>query len=256
MAVHAEKVAVCVGSATGMGAETCIRLAAEGAFIVLGDINVMASEALIETIGKAGGQALFQACDITSEAQVEALMRTAVETYGGVDLMHVNAADLSQAIVLNDKDALNTELAVFDRTLDVGLRGHLLCTRAAIPHMQARGKGSIVYTSSAASKTASSTQFSYYVMKAGLNGLMRHVAHRWGSEGIRANAVCPGYVLTETVRRNMTEMKYESALRRTHSTRLGDPKDISSLVSFLLSDEAEWINGQAVSVDGGSVMHG
>jgi NAD(P)-dependent dehydrogenase (short-subunit alcohol dehydrogenase family) len=251
---HEGKVAVCAGSATGMGAESAFRLAIEGARVVVGDVNIEAAEALVQRIREAGGEATAQQFDITDEDQVNGLIRGAAERHGGLDLMHVNAADLR--VVRRDGDALSTDLAIFDRTLDVGLRGHLLCTRAAIPLMQQRGKGAIVYTSSAASKTAAPIQMSYYVAKAGLNGLMRHVATRWGPEGIRANAICPGVVLTETVLRNMTDAMRESARKRVPSPRLGESTDIANLVSFLLSEEAEWINGQAISIDGGSVMHG
>jgi NAD(P)-dependent dehydrogenase (short-subunit alcohol dehydrogenase family) len=253
MGVHAGKVAVCAGSATGMGAESAFRLAVEGAKVVIGDVNLEAAQAVVDRIRAAGGEAVAEKFDIVDEAQVNALIQGAAERYGGLDLMHVNAADLS--IVRRDKDALSTDLAVFDRSIEVGLRGHLLCTRAAIPLMLQRGKGSIVYTSSDAAKTAAPIQMSYYVMKAGLNGLMRHVAIRWGKEGIRANAVCPGVVLTETVKRNMNEAMLEAAQQRVPSPRLGQGEDIANLVSFLLSDQAEWINGQAVSIDGGSVMH-
>ena len=122
--------------------------------------------------------------------------------------------------------------------------------------MLERGRGAIVYTSSAASKTAAPSLMSYYVTKAALNGLMRHVATRWGPEGIRANAICPGVVLTETVKRNMNAAVIEASLKQMPSPRLGKVEDIAALVAFLLSDEAEWINGQAISIDGGSVMHG
>jgi NAD(P)-dependent dehydrogenase (short-subunit alcohol dehydrogenase family) len=252
MSRHAGKVAVCAGSATGMGAESAFRLAQEGAKVVLGDINMDAANAVINRIKTAGGEAVAKEFDISDEASVNALYEEAASRYGGVDITHVNAADLR--VVRRDKDALSTDLEVFDRSLAVGLRGHLLCTRAAIPLMQKRGKGSILYTSSAASKTAAPLLVSYYVLKAGLNGLMRHVATRWGPEGIRANAICPGVVLTETVMRNMSEESRQAGMAHTPSTRLGKVEDIAALVAFLLSDEAEWINGQAVSIDGGSVM--
>jgi NAD(P)-dependent dehydrogenase (short-subunit alcohol dehydrogenase family) len=93
-------------------------------------------------------------------------------------------------------------------------------------------------------------------MKAGLNGLMRHVATRWGVDGIRANAICPGVVLTERIAGRWDDQRLADALARTASRRLGKMEDIAALVSFLLSDEAEWISGQAISIDGGSVMHG
>lgn len=254
MGRHTGKVAVCAGSATGMGAETAFRLAMEGAAVTVGDINLDAAETLVERIRAAGGDAVAQAFDIADEASVNALIQGAARRHGGLDLMHVNAADLR--VVRKDGDALSTDLAVFDRSVEVNLRGHLLCTRAAIPLMLARGRGAIVYTSSAASKTAAPSLVSYYVTKAALNGLMRHVATRWGKEGVRANAICPGVVLTETIQRNMNPAVIEASLKRVPSPRLGKVEDIAGLVAFLLSDEAEWINGQAVSIDGGSVMHG
>lgn len=254
MGKHSGKVAVCVGSATGMGAEAACRLAMEGAKVVIGDINMEALENLVERIRADGGVALAQTCDISDEEQVNTLIDVTARHFGGLDLMHVNAADLSLSKI--DGDALSIDLSTFDRSLAVGLRGHLLCTRAAIPLMRQRGKGSIVYTSSDAAKTAAPFQFSYYVTKAALNALMRHVAIRWGGKGIRSNAICPGVVLTDTLLQSMGDEVRAEALKRIPSTRLGQPEDIASLVSFLLSDDAGWINGQAISIDGGAVMHG
>jgi NAD(P)-dependent dehydrogenase (short-subunit alcohol dehydrogenase family) len=249
---HKGKVAVCIGSATGMGAETAERLAREGARIVIGDLNSEAAQVVAARIKAAGGEAMAMACDIADETKVAPLFQATVDAYGGVDLMHVNAADTQS--VTRDEDALSTDLAVFDRSLSVNLRGHLLCTRAAIPLMLKRGKGAIVYTSSDASKGAAANLVSYYVSKAGLNALMRHVAMRWGPEGVRANAICPGFVLTESLIRNLPKEAVEQGLARTPSPRLGKVEDIAAFVAFLLADEAEWINGQAISINGGSVM--
>jgi NAD(P)-dependent dehydrogenase (short-subunit alcohol dehydrogenase family) len=251
---HQGKVAVCVGSATGMGAETAARLASEGAKVVIGDVNLAAAEKLVETIAAAGGEAAALICNIAEEASVDALIEGVVSRFGGLDIMHVNAALTGQSS--GDGDALEIALSEYDRRMDVNLRGHLLCTRAAIPFMQKRGKGSIVYTSSNASKTSAPSQMIYYISKAALNGLMRHVAKRWGPEGIRANAICPGVVQTDRLLASWDDAKFAAALARTHSPRLGKPQDVAALVSFLLSDEAEWINGQALSIDGGSVMVG
>jgi NAD(P)-dependent dehydrogenase (short-subunit alcohol dehydrogenase family) len=252
MGRHTGKVAVCAGSATGMGAESALRLAQEGASVVVGDINLGAAEALVERIRKAGGEAAAHGFDLTDEASVNALFAAAVARYGGLDLLHANGADLS--VGPRDGDALSTELAVFDRTLNAGLRGHLLCTRAAIPLMRQRGKGAIVYTSSIAAKAAAPDHFSYFVMKAALNGLMRHVAMRWGRENIRANAICPGVVLTEWIQKIMTPEQLQAAAARNPSARLGEMADIAALTAFLLSDEAGWINGQAIGIDGGASM--
>jgi NAD(P)-dependent dehydrogenase (short-subunit alcohol dehydrogenase family) len=250
---HAGKVAVCAGSATGLGAGVAARLAEEGARVVIGDVNIEAAEALAGQIRARGGEATAQRFDITDEASVDALVQGAAKAYGGLDLMHVNAADMR--MLAHDKDALSIDLAVFDRTLEVALRGHLLCTRAAIPLMLERGRGAIVYTSSAASKLPARSRIAYGVAKASLNGLMRHVATRWGPQGVRANAVCPGFVQTEATRNIPDEMRAKM-MRGIPSTRLGEVRDVAALVSFLLADEAEWINGQALNVDGGVVMHG
>ena len=250
---HAGKVAVVAGGATGLGAGVAARLAAEGASVVIGDVNVDRAEALAKRIRQDGGDAVAQSFDIVDEASVNALVQAAKARYGGLDLIHVNAADMRQ--LAHDRDALSTDLAVFDRTLDVALRGHLLCTRAAIPLMLERGRGAIVYTSSAASKEPARSRMAYSVAKSALNGLMRHVATRWGPEGIRANAVCPGFIQTEATGGAAAEMKAK-VLRNIPSTRLGEVEDVAALVSFLMSDDAEWLNGQALSVDGGAIMYG
>jgi NAD(P)-dependent dehydrogenase (short-subunit alcohol dehydrogenase family) len=246
------KVALCAGSATGMGAQTAVQLAREGAQVVVGDVNEAGAQALVDRITAEGGQALAVKFDIAEESSVAALFAATVERFGGLDLMHVNAADLR--IVRKDFDACAIDLEVFDRSLAVDLRGHLLCTRFAIPEMKKRGGGAIVYTSSDAAHGAATSRVGYYVAKAGCNALMRHVAIRWGPENIRSNAVCPGVVLTEAVQRNMPEAEIAAMRAHTPSTRLGKPEDIAATVCFLLSDEAEWINGQAISVNGGALM--
>jgi NAD(P)-dependent dehydrogenase (short-subunit alcohol dehydrogenase family) len=255
MGRHEGKVALCAGSATGMGAITARRLAAEGAKVVIADVNEAGAKALIESIHAAGGIGLALGFDITEEASVTATIARVVAEYGRIDLMHVNATDRERN--LEDKDVVTTDLAVFDRMHKVSLRGHLLCSRAAIPEMLKSGGGAIVYTSSGASKTSAPMRMSYYIAKAGLNGLMRHVAQRWGREGIRANCVCPGLILTDAVRINTSEKEREAMLAAAPSGRLGSEEDVAALVSFLLCDaEAGWINGQAVNLDGGGNMVG
>jgi NAD(P)-dependent dehydrogenase (short-subunit alcohol dehydrogenase family) len=248
------KVALCAGSATGMGAETALRLGGEGAKVVIGDVNLEGAQKVADQIIAGGGQAAAFTFDIAEPDSVKALIDQTVGRFGGLDVMHVNATD--RKLNRQDYDVVSTDLAVFDRMHTVSLRGHLLCTRFAIPEMLKRGGGAICYTSSDAGKTAAPQRMSYYIAKAGLNGLMRHVAIRWGKEGIRANTVCPGIIMTDAVKINTTEEFRAEALERVPSTRLGNVQDIAAAVAFLLSDEAGWINGQAVSVDGGSVMHG
>ncbi len=253
MGRHEGKVALCAGSATGMGAMAARRLASEGAKVVVADVNEAGAQKLIDAIKADGGEGLALHFDITEEASVSDTISRVVAEYGQLDLMHVNATDRERN--LEDKDCVTTDLAVFDRMHKVSLRGHLLCSRFAIPEMLRTGGGAIVYTSSGASKGSAPMRMSYYIAKAGLNGLMRHVADRWGREGIRANCVCPGVILTDAIMINTSEAERAAMLKSTPSTRHGSEEDVASLVSFLLSDEeAGWINGQAVNLNGGGLM--
>ena len=249
---HEGKVALCAGSATGMGAAAALRLAREGAKVVIGDVNQKAAQSVIDQIVAEGGEGLAVEFDIVEEESVKSLVGQTVARFGRLDGLHVNATD--RKLNNQDFDLLTTDLAVFDRLHKVSLRGHLLCSRYAVPEMLKVGGGAIVYTSSDASKGAAPSKMSYYIAKAGLNGLMRHVAIRYGREGIRANCICPGIIMTEAVLTNTSEQMRADALQRIPSTRLGDVEDIATLTAFLLSDEAGWINGQAISVSGGSVM--
>ncbi len=154
-----------------------------------------------------------------------------------------------------DTDAVEVPLEVFDRTIAVNLRGHLLCTRYAVPELLKRGGGAIVYTGSVAGNLGEPTRVAYGISKHGLVGLMRHVALRWGREGIRANIVAPGFVIGEGQRNRMSAeqiAELEASFRPLlPSPRFGRPDDIASMVALLMSDEGQWINGQTVSVDGG-----
>jgi len=246
------KVIVVAGGGSGIGAATARRLAEEGASVLIGDIAVAAAETVAAGIRDQGGNALGVAFDIGDDASVKNLIDIAVQTYGGLDGLHANAADLS--VIFEDGDALDISLDIFDRTLAINLRGHLLCTRHALPELLRRGGGSIVYTSSAAAFIGEPNRVAYGVSKSGLNALMRHVASRWGREGIRANAVAPGLVPTEKTRDSIPKEFIQQALNGGRSPRLGEPEDIAALVSLLLSDDGGWINGQVISIDGGATL--
>jgi NAD(P)-dependent dehydrogenase (short-subunit alcohol dehydrogenase family) len=141
--------------------------------------------------------------------------------------------------------------AIWRRTLEVNLLGFALTCRAAIPLLLARGGGAIVNTSSGAANGGEPTRPAYAASKAGINALTRHIASRWGKEGIRCNAVMPGLVLSETLQREDNRQLHAQALAVAKSPRLGVPADLANVVAFLLADDAEWINGQAWAIDGG-----
>ena len=246
------KVLIVAGGGSGIGAATSLRLAQEGASVVVGDLDAAHATATARAIADSGGTARGAQFDITDETSVRALVATAVDAFGGLDGMHVNAAALE--VVVRDGDAQTVPLDVYDRTLDVNLRGHLLCTRCALPELLKRGGGSLVYTSSGAAYMGEPQRVAYAVSKSGLHALVRHVASRWGKQNVRANAVAPGLVLTDAVKRAMNDEELAQVLSITRSARLGEPRDIAAAVAFLCSTDGEWINGQVLSVDGGVTM--
>lgn len=244
------KVGIVAGGGRGIGAATVRRLAAEGAAVVVGDIREAEAAAVAAEINSAGGRALAVPLDITNEQSVAELVEKAVSTYGGLDFFHANAAGGTQG----DIDALNCPLDVFDQSISINLRSHFICTQKALPALMERGGGAMVYTSSGAAYGGAPWQVAYPVAKNGLHALMRHVAARWGKQGIRANVVAPGVVLTEAVREHLTPEYTEEALKRVPSPRLGQPDDIAGMVTFLVSDDGQWVNGQVISVNGGAAM--
>ena len=246
------KVLIVAGGATGIGAATALKLSEAGAAVVIGDINVDGAAKVVAQINRGGGRAKAVSCDISDEKSVAAMVKAAVDSYGGLDGIHINAADIS--IIALDTDALTIPMEIFDRTMAVDLRGHLLCTRYALPELLKRGGGALVYTSSDAAFMGEPIRIAYGVAKAGINALMRHVASRWGKEGIRANSIAPGFVLTEAAQANVGEEERKLLEQATRSTRLGKPEDIAGAVVFLMSQEGEWINGQVISVNGGILL--
>ncbi|NME78121.1 SDR family NAD(P)-dependent oxidoreductase [Rhodococcus sp. 105337] len=246
------KVVLIAGAATGLGADSAHRLAREGARVVVGDIDAEGAERTAASIRATGGEATAAQFDISDDDSVRALVASTVDGYGGLDAVHINAGDMSA--VTKDSDVVSIDLDVWDRTVAVNLRGHMLVTRHTVPLLLERGGGAIVYTSSIASFTGDPQRPAYSATKAGINALARHVASRWGREGIRANAVTPGLILTDEIREGAPPDLLAGMLARTRSTRLGEAADVSSMVAYLMSDDGSWINGQVVNVDGGTVL--
>jgi len=249
----AERVAVVVGGATGIGAATAARLGAEGCRVVIGDIADDAAQQTAGRIVAAGGTAAPLAFDLSDPQSVADLIDTAAETYGGVDLLFNVGNDMST--IRADTDVVDIDFGVWDRVMAVTLRGYLAAMKYAIPRMLDRGGGAIVNMSSAAAFQGEPARPAYATAKAGIGALTRHVASRWGKEGIRCNAVAPGFTATEAMRSapHWPDLQ-AAALKRIRGTRVGDPGDIAALVAFLLSEEGDWINGQVINIDGGTIL--
>ena len=248
-----DKVAVVVGGATGIGAATAARLGGEGCRVVIGDIAEDAARQTAERIAAAGGTATHVTFDLADPESVAALIDTAATIFDGIDLLFNVGADMS--VIRADTDVVDIEFAAWDRVMTVNLRGYVAAMKYAIPRMLDRGAGAIVNMSSAAAFQGEPARPAYATAKAGIGALTRHVASRWGKEGIRCNAVAPGFTATDVIRAVPQWPQLQAgALKRIRGTRVGDPDDIAALVAFLLSEEGEWINGQVVNIDGGTVL--
>ena len=248
-----DKVAVIAGGATGIGAATATRLAAEGALVVVGDVSADGATATAESIRGSGGTAAAVTFDLADPDSVRALIDSAVAEFGGVDLLFNVGSDMN--MLGGDTDVVDMDFAVWDRTMTVTLRGYVASMKYAIPVMLSRGGGAIVNMSSAAAFIVEPQRPAYATAKAGIGALTRHVASRWGRDGIRCNAVAPGFTGTDVMRSIPQWPELEAAaLRKTPSTRVGYPSDIAAMVAFLMSDEGAWVNGQVINIDGGAVL--
>jgi NAD(P)-dependent dehydrogenase (short-subunit alcohol dehydrogenase family) len=221
--------------------------------VVVGDVAAQAAESVAEQVAATGGRAVGLGCDVRHEESVAAFVARAVAEFGGVDAVDHNAAWSHPRL---DTDAVGVDLGVWDRVLETVTRGALLLSRHAIPHMTARGGGSIVTISSGTSTIGESTRVAYGVSKAALNQLTRHLAVRYGQDGIRANAVAPGFILTDTAIANVPADVQRRLAEANPTRRLGTPDDIARVVVFLCSDASAYVNGQVLHVDGGHQIAG
>jgi NAD(P)-dependent dehydrogenase (short-subunit alcohol dehydrogenase family) len=244
------KVGIVAGGGRGIGAATARRLAAEGARVVIGDIEGAWAREVANAIVEAGGAAIGVDLDGTSPASQEAIVQTALAKFGRLDFYHSNLAGGTEG----DNHALDCPLEVLDRSFAINAKSHFIATQAALPPMLEQGGGAMIYTSSGAASGGSPWQVAYPMTKNAIHALARHVASKWGKKGIRANVICPGVVLTEAVKIHMTDEQVDAALRHVPHQRLGDPADIAATVAFLASDDGAWVNGQVWHVNGGMQM--
>ncbi|MCU1458398.1 MAG: oxidoreductase [Actinomycetia bacterium] len=249
------KVAMVTGGASGIGAATSKTLASEGASVVVSDLNAEGAESVARAINAAGGTAVGVRTDVSDPASVQAAVAFAVKTYGGLDVLHNNAAAFGADVIMQDFNVVDIDLAVWEKTLAVNLTGALLGCRFAVPEMLKRGGGSIINTASVAGWLAEDTRVAYSVSKAGLINLAKHVATAFGKQGVRCNAVAPGVVVTETSKGHMSE-EWINGMKELHSTpRLIEPSDIADAVLFLASDLSRQVNGHVLTVDAALSAH-
>ena len=243
------KVAIVTGGGSGIGEATARLMAHEGAAVVVADIN------RVEAKRVAGGLdgAVAIEVDVSDESSVTRMIEAAVESFGGLDVLHNNATDSSTNAA--DRDVATLDMAVFDRLVGVNLKGQFMGCKHAIPHMLARGGGSIVNTASVDGFVGRGVRAAYGASKAGVVLLTKAVAAQYGARGIRCNAVAPGLTLTPGAVDNATPEYIDAALTLYPMPRLCEPEDVANAVLFLASEEAAYINATTLMVDGGATVY-
>ena len=251
MQARREKVIVVFGGAGGIGAETAARLASGGARVVIADLNAAQAQAKAAGIVAEGGRAIGVGCDITNPALCESAAQAAIDEFGQLDGA-VNCAGISKP-----HDSISLPAVDWARMVDVQLNGAFYAAQACAKHMWATG-GAMVFITSTNAEAAFPRRAAYCSAKAGVAMLTKVLAVEWAEKGIRVNAVGPAYVATEMTQRNIAagNINETQIKARIPLGRLAQPGDVADAVAFLLSDQAAFITGHSLYVDGGWLAYG
>jgi 3-oxoacyl-[acyl-carrier protein] reductase len=248
-----DKVALITGGAAGIGKATALRFAEEGAKVVICDVNQEAGAELVKELGPSGR---FDKVNVADRGEAQAWVESVVAKYGRVDVLINNAGITRDGLFVKVKDGelvKQMEEPAFDMVVSVNLKGVFNCTQAVAPFMIKQGEGVIVNASSVVGVYGNFGQTNYVATKAGVIGMTKVWARELGRFGIRVNAVAPGFILTEMVQK-MPENVLADMKAHTPMGRLGDPRDIANAYLWLASDEASFVHGATISVDGGIVI--
>ena len=245
------KVAIVTGGGGGIGSAVARRFVAEGAQVVIADLFEESAKAAAEPLGDAAMAVQFDAAD---PASAEAMVEATVERFGGLDILHNNAAMTDPGKAQQDTDAVTIPIDVWDEIIDVNLRGYLLGCRYAIPHMIAGGGGSIINTASNSGSAGDLARIAYGASKGAIITMTKYIATQHGKQNIRCNSVAPGVVLTEALSKTVPGLA-DIIKRHILTPEFGVPDDIAALVAFLASDESRYITGENISISGGGLSH-
>jgi 3-oxoacyl-[acyl-carrier protein] reductase len=244
------KTALVTGSNSGIGAEVARLLAEAGASVVIHySKNEKGAEEVAGEINSKGGKAIVLKADLRSEEEIEELVKSTVSQLGGIDFLVNNAA------AFNNLGLASTDLEEFSRIIDIDVKGTFLFCKHAVPEILKRGKGAVVTVASAAGTVGGAGGFAYTCAKHALIGLTRQLTFEYGTRGIRANAVSPGLINTNMVADAFAIPEFVQMMSSVPAGRPGQPRDVANVVLFLLSDEADFIQGENILVDGGLIKH-
>lgn len=250
------KIGIVTAAASGMGRAGAVRFAAEGASVGVVDLDRARAEAVASQISDAGGKALALAGDLSDEGFSRKIVADTVDAFGGLDFLWAHAG------IPGPGPIEGLDLAEFDHTINLNIRTAIATTAEAVPHMRKRGGGAVLYTSSTSGLRGSPSAPIYSAAKFGIIGLARSLAKQYGKEQIRFNVVCPGMIDTPMLPGflRMPHLSPEETRKTLESRaapialgRMGQPEDIANAALYLLSDEASFVTGAVLSVDGGTV---
>jgi 3-oxoacyl-[acyl-carrier protein] reductase len=250
------KVVLITGAVAGIGRATAMRFAEEGSRVAAWDVSDKAAAQLQSAINWAGGEALYQTVDVTKASDVASAAQAVVDRWGRIDVLINNAGIVRDAQLVkwnggSPESIMSEEL--WDSVLNVNLKGVFLVTRAVVPHMIKAGGGVVLSAASVVGLLGNFGQTNYVASKAGIIGMTRTWARELGKHKIRVNAVAPGFIATDMVRA-MPEKVLQAMVARTPLGRAGTPEDVANTYVWLASDQASFIHGAIISVDGGVVI--
>lgn len=242
-----DKVVLITGSASGIGKETALLFAREGGKLVVADVNDKAGEETAEEIRKNGGDAFFAHLDVSNREQVKQVVKDTISKYGRIDVLINNAGIIQDALVVKMTEEQ------WDRVININLKGPFNCIQGVVEQMITQGSGVIINISSVVALYGNVGQTNYAATKSGLIGITKTLGKELGRKGIRVNAVAPGFIITPMTA-SVPEKILDLMKEKTPLKRLGKPEDVANTLLFLSSDEASFINGAVISVDGGLIM--
>lgn len=242
-----DKVAIVTGAGQGIGRTTALRFARDGAQVAVVEINEETGQSTVQASQDQGAEAFFVHADVADHADAARMVDTVHEHFGRIDVLINNAG------ILRDAQLHKMEESDFDDVINVNLKGTFNCTQAVAPIMREQGSGSIVNAASVVGLHGNFGQTNYVASKAGVIGMAKTWAKELGRKGVRVNAVAPGFIGTEMIQ-SMPEKVVDQMQSQVPMGRLGDPEEVAAVYAFLASDEASYINGTVISVDGGVVV--